>query len=40
MLNYTLIVTFLVFLIVMGIYLSWISRIRWFKESPRSVIHG
>ena len=34
MLNYTLIVAFLVFLIVMGIYLSWISRIRSFQGIP------
>ena len=34
MLNYTLIVIFLLFLIVMGIYLSWISRIRSFQGIP------
>jgi TRAP-type C4-dicarboxylate transport system permease small subunit len=34
MLNYTLIVTFLLFLIVMGIYLSWISRVRSFQGIP------
>jgi TRAP-type C4-dicarboxylate transport system permease small subunit len=34
MINYTLIVTFLVFLIVMGIYLSWISRVRSFQGIP------
>ena len=33
-LNYALITTFLIFLIVMGVYLSWISRIRSFQGIP------
>ena len=34
MLNYGIIVAFLVYLIVMGLYLSWISRIRSFQGIP------
>lgn len=34
MVNYTLIVTFLVYLIGYGLYLSWISRIRSFQGIP------
>ena len=34
MLNYALIVAFLVYLIVMGLYLSWISRVRSFQGIP------
>jgi TRAP-type transport system small permease protein len=33
-LNYALITTFLLFLIIMGVYLSWISRIRSFQGIP------
>jgi TRAP-type C4-dicarboxylate transport system permease small subunit len=34
MINYALITTFLLYLIVMGIYLSWISRARSFQGIP------
>jgi TRAP-type transport system small permease protein len=34
MLNYALIATFLLYLVVMGVYLSWISRIRSFQGIP------
>ena len=34
MLNYALITAFLVYLIVMGVYLSWISRARSFQGIP------
>jgi TRAP-type transport system small permease protein len=34
MLNYAIIVVFLSYLIVMGVYLSWISRIRSFQGIP------
>ena len=34
MLNYALIAAFLIYLIVMGLYLSWISRIRSFQGIP------
>ena len=34
MVNYALITAFLLFLIVMGLYLSWISRIRSFQGIP------
>jgi TRAP-type C4-dicarboxylate transport system permease small subunit len=34
MLNYAIIATFLLYLIVMGVYLSWISRIRSFQGIP------
>jgi TRAP-type transport system small permease protein len=34
MLNYALIAAFLVYLMVMGVYLSWISRVRSFQGIP------
>ena len=34
MLNYALITAFLLYLIVLGLYLSWISRIRSFQGIP------
>ena len=34
MINYALITTFLLYLIVMGLYLSWISRVRSFQGIP------
>ena len=34
MLSYALIAAFLVYLVTMGIYLSWISRIRSFQGIP------
>ena len=34
MFNYALIATFLLYLVVMGVYLSWISRIRSFQGIP------
>jgi TRAP-type transport system small permease protein len=34
MLNYTIITAFLLYLIVLGLYLSWISRIRSFQGIP------
>ena len=35
MLNYALIAAFLVYLVVMGLYLSWISRVRSFQGIPQ-----
>ena len=40
MINYALIAAFLLYLIVMGIYLSWISRRAASRASPRSAIRG
>ena len=34
MINYALITAFLIYLIVMGVYLSWISRARSFQGIP------
>jgi TRAP-type C4-dicarboxylate transport system permease small subunit len=34
MLNYAIITVFLLYLMVMGLYLSWISRIRSFQGIP------
>ena len=34
MINYALIASFLVYLVVMGLYLSWISRVRSFQGIP------
>lgn len=34
LINYAIIVAFLVYLIVMGVYLSWISRVRSFQGIP------
>jgi TRAP-type C4-dicarboxylate transport system permease small subunit len=34
LLNYAIIIAFLVYLIVMGLYLSWVSRIRSFQGIP------